>query len=502
MHSKRWWVLAAVLLAFLPIVIDTTILHIAVPSLTQALGASGNELLWIIDIYPLMMAGLLVPMGTLSDRVGQRRMLLVGLLVFLAASMAAAFAPSAMALIAARAFLAVGGAMVIPSVLAVIRNVFEDPKERGVALGLWGTVSSAGAAMGPIAGGFLLEHFWWGSVFLVNLPIVLLLWPFVYRTVPEFRAERPGSWKIGHALVLIAGLILTVYGLKSAAGGKAEWYVCAAAMGLGVALVWRFVSLQRASAEPMLDLGLFRKPAIAIGVVVAMVVCGALSGVELTIAQELQYVIGKSPLEAGVFMLPLIVAAALGGPFAGWAVSKIGLRALMSLSLAISAVSLFGLGFADFHTDRVVVTVYFILLGLALSMGLTGSSIAIMNSVDETKAGAAGSLEGTGYELGVGLGIAVFGGILSGVYRSAIELPAGVSRDAVYSIGETFQIASTLPPELADLVRAAGGAAFVEAHQVVLWVAAAVIAGMAGLVCFVLRDAKSQSPEGGRVHGA
>jgi len=481
-------VLAAVLFSFLPIVIDTTILHIAVPSLTQALGASGTELLWIIDIYPLVMAGLLVPMGTLSDRVGQRRMLLIGLLVFLAASMAAAFAPTALALIAARAFLAVGGAMVIPSVLAVIRTVFEDPKERGIALGLWGTVSSAGAALGPIAGGILLEHFWWGSVFLVNLPVMLLLWPFVYRTVPEFRSDRPGQWKIGHALLLIAGLILTVYGLKSAAGGRAEWFVCAASMGLGVALVWQFVRLQRRSAEPMLDLSLFRYPAISVGIVVAMVVCGALSGVELTIAQELQYVIGKSPLEAGLFMMPLIVAAAFGGPFAGWAVSRLGLRAVMTLSLSVSAFSLLGLGLADFHADGIRVAGYFVVLGLALSMGMTSSSIAIMNSVDEARAGAAGSLEGTGYELGVGLGIAIFGGILSGVYRNAIELPEGAPVDAAYSIGETFSVAAKLPPELAELVRAAGGAAFVEAHRVVLLAGASVIAVLACMVWRALRN--------------
>src|SRR5690606_31937369 len=174
---NRWLVLLAVMLAFLPVVIDMTILHIAVPSLTLALGATGTEILWIIDIYPLVMAGLLVPMGTLADRVGHRRMLLTGLGVFLVASVAAAFSPSAIALIGARVLLAVGAAMIMPNILAIIRQTFEDEKERAVALGLWGTIGAAGSAIGPLAGGFLLEHFWWGSVFLINVPVMLVVWP-------------------------------------------------------------------------------------------------------------------------------------------------------------------------------------------------------------------------------------------------------------------------------------------------------------------------------------
>lgn len=486
-HPNKWWVLAAVLLSFLPIVIDTTILHIAVPSLTQSLAATGDELLWIIDIYPLIMAGLLVPMGTLADRIGPRRMLLTGLLVFLAASLAAAFSPSAEALIASRAFLAVGGAMVIPPVLAIIRNVFTDSKERGIALGLWGTVGSAGAAIGPIAGGALLEHFWWGSVFLVNVPVMLLLWPFVWKTVPEYKSDAPGDWKIGQALLLIAGLLMFVYGLKSSIGGKVDIAISLVALVGGLSLIGWFAWLQHRADDPMLDLALIAKPAICMGILVAMVVSGALSGVELTIAQELQYVVGKSPLDAGLFMLPLMIAAGIGGPFAGWVVAKVGLRLVMTTSLLASSLSLLALGFADYKTDGLAVAAYFVVLGLALSMGMTGSSIAIMDSVDENKAAAAGSLEGTGYELGVGLGIAAFGGLLASAYRGSIILPQGAAETAAHSIGETFIYASTLPGGTAEAIRQAGRLAFVDAHKAVLWTAAFLIALLAAGVWRALR---------------
>lgn len=184
---KRWLVLLAVMLAFLPVALDMTILHVAVPTLTQALGASSTQVLWIIDIYPLLMAGLLVPMGTLADKVGNRRILLTGLTIFGVASALAAFAPNAPMLIAARMLLALGGSMIMPCVLGIIRRTFDDESERGLALGLWGTVGAAGAAVGPLIGGALLEHFWWGSVFLINIPVMLVVAPACWFLYPGVR---------------------------------------------------------------------------------------------------------------------------------------------------------------------------------------------------------------------------------------------------------------------------------------------------------------------------
>lgn len=488
--THRWWILATLLLSFTPIVVDATILHISIPSLTLALKASGTDILWIIDIYPLMMAGLLVPMGTLADRVGPKRMLMVGLGIFMIASTLAAFAPSALVLIAARALQAIGGSMVMPTILALIRHLFTDNKERGIALGLWGTVASAGAAIGPIAGGALLEHFWWGSVFLINLPIILLLLPLIALQVPEFRTHAHGPWKIGHAIILIIGLLAAVYGLKSLIGAKILWWQSLAFIGSGVMFIVYFIQLQRRDPVPMLDMSLFSIRPLAIGIGVAVIVCAALAGTELTIAQELQFVLGKSPLQAGLFMLPLMIASGVGGPIAGWAVGRFGLRAVMSLSILASGAALFGLAITNFEQAGLFVILCFLVLGIALSMGMTSSSIAIMDNVSPDKAGAAGSLEGTGYEFGMGLGIAFFGGILTALYRLGMDAPTGTPLHAQASIGETFTYAQGLSEPLAEPLKAAGRLAFSGAHMWVLSISAAMLTVLAAIVWFLLRPTR------------
>ena len=497
---NRWLVLLAVMLAFLPVVIDMTILHIAVPSLTLALGASGTEILWIIDIYPLMMAGLLVPMGTLADRVGHRRMLLTGLLVFLVASVAAAFAPNAAMLIGARVALAFGASMIMPNVLAIIRQTFDDPKERAMALGLWGTVGSAGAALGPLAGGALLEHFWWGSVFLINVPVMLVVWPLAFFTIPRRETSAQGSWTIGQALVLIAGLIATVYAIKSGFKAGNSPVVTAASLMAGIGLLVWFVRQQLRAVSPMLDLTLFSRPAISMGMVMALVVSGSLAGVELTVAQELQFVVGYTPLQAGLFMLPLVIASGIGGPLAGFAVGHAGLRMVAVASLSIAALSLAGLGLSDFHNPGLGVVALMVALGLALSIGLTASSIAIMSSAPANKAGVAGSLEGTGYELGAGLGITFFGVLLASSYSGALRIPAELAQtlpeNAAYSIGETMFAAEQLGPAGAPLVEAAR-LAFSDAHGVVLLSAAGLIGLLTVGVFIALRHYRDDEAEAG-----
>ena len=375
-----------------------------------------------------MMAGLLVPMGTLADRLGHRRTLLIGLAVFLVASVIAAFAPTAAVLIGARVLLAVGASMVMPNVLAIIRQTFDDPRERGMALGLWGTIGSAGAALGPLAGGALLEHFWWGSVFLINVPVMLLVWPLAYATLPRRQPTAGGNWTIGQALVLLVGLIATVYAIKSGFKAGNSPIITGATLLAGLTLLAWFVRQQRRSATPMLDLTLFGKPAITMGMVMAIVVSGALAGVELTVAQELQFVVGYSPLEAGLFMMPLVVASAIGGPLAGYVTGVLGLRMVATLSLLVAAGSLAGLGLSDFHNPGLGVIALMATLGLSLSIGLTASSIAIMGSAPADKAGAAGALEGTGYELGAGLGITLFGVLLSASYASGHPAAGGTGR--------------------------------------------------------------------------
>lgn len=493
--NNRWLVLIAVMLAFTPIVIDMTILHIAVPSLTMALNASGTEILWIIDIYPLMMAGLLVPMGTLADRIGNRRMLLIGLAVFLVASVIAAFAPSAAVLIGARMLLALGASMVMPNVLALIRQSFEDSRERSIALGFWGTVGAAGSAFGPLVGGVLLEHFWWGSVFLINVPVMMVVWPLAYAVLPRSQAKGKGDWSIGQALMLIAGLIATVYAIKSGFKPGASPVLALAALVFGLGLIALFVRRQLAATTPMLDISLFSRPAITVGVLMALIVTGALAGAELTIAQELQFVVGRSPLEAGLFMMPLVIASAIGGPIAGYAAALVGLRIVASLSLLVAAASLAGLGLSDFHHPGPIIIALMVLLGLSLSIGLTASSIAIMSSAPVEKAGAAGALEGTGYEMGAGLGITFFGVLLAASYSSALRVPAElvgiIPESATHSIGETMLAGRDLGEAGAPLLEAAS-LAFTNAHSTVLLSAATLIGLMAVSVFIALRHYRDE----------
>ena len=486
---KRWLVLIAVMLAFLPVVLDMTILHVAVPRLTQALGACNTQVLWIIDIYPLLMAGLLVPMGTLADRVGNRRILLTGLAVFGTASGLAAFAPSSAMLIAARVLLAVGGAMIMPCVLGIIRRTFEDEAERALALGLWGMVGAAGAAVGPLIGGALLEHFWWGSVFLLNVPVMLVVGPACYLLLSRVELSTPGAWPIGQAILLILGMISIVYGVKAGFGATQALPIVLAIVALGVALLVLFVRKQLRSATPMLDLSLFSHPAIVAGMIMAMVTIGALAGVELTLAQELQYVLDKTPLQAGIFMIPLMAAAAVGGPIAGRLSGLFGLRLVASLALFIAAGALAGLALSDFHDPGLFVPALLALLGLTLSIGLTASSIAIMGSVEASKGGAAGSLEATSYELGTGIGITLFGVFMSSAFGRALQPPPELSpdlaRQAARSIGDTYLVAARLPAEQGAALIAAGKAAFTTTHTVLLSTSAAMI-GVLAIVVFLL----------------
>lgn len=486
---NRWLVLLAVMLAFLPIVLDLTILHVAIPSLTLALHATGTEVLWIIDVYPLLMASLLIPMGTLADRIGHRRLLLLGLSVFCLGSVAAAFSPTALALIGARALMAVGAAMVMPCTLAIIRQAFKDDGERATALGIWGAVGSAGAALGPLAGGALLEHFWWGAVFLVNIPILMVVIPLVALLAPRRSVLTEGAWRPAQALVLMIGLMATVFALKTALKGDGQMWVTVSTLVIGIAMLYWFVRTQLRSTTPMLDVGLFAKPAISMGVVMALVVMGSLAGVELLLAQELQFVLGRTPLQAGIFMLPLMIASAIGGPLAGAILNAVGLRFVAGGSLLLAAGSVAGLAYSDLHDPGIGIVAMLFSLGFSLGVGLTASSVAIMSSTPEEKAGSGGALEATSYDLGTGLGIAGFGLLLGVSYERSIQLPDGIPSDvavaASQSIGEALMAAKTLASPLEQAVATAGREAFSASHSMVL-TTAAIMLGVLGILILAM----------------
>lgn len=315
--------------------------------------------------------------------------------------------------------------------------------------------------------------------------------------LPKIEKTTPGKWAIGQALILIAGMISVVHSLKAGLGAQQPAWLVDLIAVFGIAMLAMFVRKQLRSREPMLDLSLLSKPAIIAGIIMAMVAAGASGGVELTLAQELHYVLGETLLRAGIFMIPIMTAAALGGPVAGFLSNRFGLRAVATFSLALAASALVFLGISDFHDPGLFVPVALALLGLTLGIGLTSSSIAIMGSVDARKGGAAGSRESTGYELGNGLGITLFGVFAASVFSRAIDLQEGLdpslAERASRSIGDTFLVTAELSADRGGTLIEAGRAAFSQTHTVLLTTAAGAIGVLAVIVFFTLANYRPQN---------
>lgn len=470
--SRQWLTLVAILLVYLPVAIDATVLHVAAPTLSVSLGTSSNELLWIIDIYSLVMAGMVLPMGALGDKIGFKRLLLLGSAIFGVSSLAAAFSPTALALIGSRALLAIGAAMIVPATLAGIRTTFSQARHRNMALGLWAAIGSGGAAFGPLVGGILLEHFYWGSVFLLNVPIVLAVIAFSARMVPRQPARREQPLNLTQALMLIVAILMLVFSAKSALKGQMAVWMTGAIALVGLALLVRFVRQQLSAATPMVDMRLFTHRIILSGVMMAMTALITLVGFELLMAQELQFVHGKTPFEAGLFMLPLMLASGFSGPVAGAMVSRLGLRQVATGGMLLSALSFLGLSMTDFSTQQWLAWGLMTLLGFSVASALLASSSAIMAAAPKEKAAAAGAIETMAYELGAGLGIALFGLILTRSYSSSIVLPVGVdgqtAAQASSSISEAIALAQSLPAVPAHSLIVAAKTAFISAHSIVL----------------------------------
>lgn len=470
-ERSRWLVLAAVAVAFMPVTIDTTALYLALPSLTRDLGASGTQVLWIMDIYPLMMAGLVLVTGPLGDRVGQRDLLMAGLAVFGLASLLAAFSTTPALLIGARVLLAFGGAMIIPSTLAIIRRIFTDPKERGLAIGIWGACASAGAAIGPVAGGIILARYWWGAVFLFNLPLLA-----VTALVIGFRlrnSANPAAPPLhpGAAVIGIAGVLALVHGIKDFARVDGDGLVAGAFFCAGLALLGLFARGQLRADTPMLDLRLFRHPGFFVGVLTAMGPIMALTGFELAIVQQLQLVDGRSPWDSALALIPLSIAAALAGGATGSALHHLGMRRLALIASLLAAA---GYGLLLQGMEALLGAMLLIGFGHGFLMSL--ATTVIMVAAPAEKAGAAAGIESVSYELGTGLGIALFGSLLG----LAFGLAPGVEGHG--SIGALLEAADALDGEAGETLRAAGRLAFAGGFHLLL----GVLAGWILLLGFLL----------------
>src|SRR6478735_4851555 len=328
--ANRWVVLVVLCLSLLVVALDATVLHVAVPSVTEDLRPSATGLLWIVDAYPLVCASLLILFGTLGDRVGRRRVLLLGYALFGVASALAALADSAQVLIVARALLGVGGAMIMPATLSILRQVFPDRRERALAIGVWSAVAGIGAAGGPLLGGFLLEHFWWGAVFLINIPIMLVSLPVGRWLLPESTGDGQGPWDAVGALLAAGGLFGVVLGVKQAGSGEVSLLGTLVPLVLGAVLLVVFVRRQRGREHPLVDLALFARPAFGTSVGCIVLAMLALVGLELIAAQYLQLVLGLSPLETGLRLLPLTFAAMAAGLAGARMLRRFGPRRMVS----------------------------------------------------------------------------------------------------------------------------------------------------------------------------
>ena len=466
-------------LAMLVLAVDLTVLHLAVPALVADLGPSATQVLWIADVYGFALAGLLVTMGNLGDRWGRRRLLLVGAAGFGVASVCTAYAPTPELLIAARALLGVAGATIMPSTLSLIRNVFTDPRERTAAVGLWSGVGAAGFAVGPVVGGLLLERFWWGSVFLVNVPVVAVVVGLGVLVLPESRDPRPGRLDLVSVVLSVAGVVAVVVAVKEAAHGGLGAGVVAAGL-LGVAVLVVFGRRQTRLEAPLIDVRLFAVRAFSASIGATLVATFASLALSLFLAQYLQLVLGWSALQAGLGGLPGGVCGAVGGAAAALLVGRWGRAAVVACGLGLTAVGfgLFaaGLGLeASFWSMLPAMVVY----GTGVGFAFAVTNDTVLASVPKERAGAAASVSETATEVGGALGIAVLGSVLGAVYRGGVVLPAGVDAAAGDSLGATLHVAAGLPEAVAGPLVVAARQAYVAGAAASLWVCAGLLAVLA-----------------------
>ncbi|MGW4006464.1 MFS transporter, partial [Streptomyces nigra] len=460
-----------------------------------------SELEWAINAYTLVFAGLLFSAGILGDRVGRKKVLLGGLAVFGAGSALAAFSGSPGELIAFRAVMGLGAAFVMPATLAVLMNVFERD-EQPKAIGIWAGGVGLAIAIGPITGGLLLDHFWWGSVFLINVPIVLLALALMLWLVPDSRDPRPGRIDPIGVVLSVAGLVLLVYGIIK--GGQLADFTDPAVLltiGAGLAVLAAFVVFEKRSDHPSIDVGYFRDKVFSAAIGVIALVFFALMGVTFFSVFYTQSVRGYSPLETGLLMLPLAAAQMIFAPRARLLVDRFGNRATTTGAMVLIAATL--AAFATFEADTPIwlLEVVFFLMGAAMAHIMTPISVVIMQALPREKAGSASALSNTFRQVGGALGIAVLGSVLSTAYRGGIEdrltaLPADVRHTAGESIEATLGVAEKLGPRGDALVGPAHDAFLHAMHITALWGAGiAVLGAVVVAVCLPGRPAGPRAGE-------
>lgn len=497
-HPRRWAILAVLCVSLLIVVIDMTVLYVAAPAISADLDPSALQLLWIIDIYSLVAPPLLLAAGLLGDRIGRKSVLLAGLVVFALASLGAAAAPSAPALIAARAALGMGGAMVLPATMSILRNVFHDRGERVKAVGIWSAVAATGSAVGPLTGGFLVEHFSWHAVFLINVPIVLLVAPFAIRMLPQSKAAVPPPWDSRAIILAGIGVLGVAFGFKEGARYGFGDPVTLLALAVGIAAVILFTRSQLRSPHPALNVRLFARPEFAVAVGTVALTMFALVGIEFFGAQYFQLVLGLGPLAAAVRLMPLVVTSLAAGLLAARILGRLGTRWTITLGLAGTAIGLIPMLWLGLEDQYILIWPAFALIGFSLQMSLVAANDAIISAVPADEAGGASAIEETAFELGAGFGVAILGSVLTITYSDRIEPVRGLSQtglDAVReSISRALEVAEQLPTAIAGPLIENARIAFVAGYHSLMLVSIVLVATGAVVAARLLRAGPSDPP--------
>jgi DHA2 family integral membrane protein (MFS transporter) len=493
-HRRRWAILGVLMLSLLIVVLDNSILNVAIKTISTpaptGLGATQSELEWAINAYTLVFAGLLFTAGLAGDRLGRKKALLAGLVVFGAGSALAAESGSPDQLIAFRALMALGAAFVMPATLAVLMNVFER-EEQPKAIGIWAGGVGLAIAIGPITGGVLLDHFWWGSVFLINVPIVITALVLMTWLVPDSRDPNPGRMDPVGVVLSVIGLVLLVYGIIK--GGQLADFTdtkVLATISAGLAVLAFFVVFEKRSDHPSIDVTYFKSKVFSSAIAAISLVFFALMGVTFFSVFYIQSVRGYSPLQAGLLMLPLAAAQLIFAPRARLLVDRLGNKATTTAGMLVVAATLAAFAALKADTPLWILEVVFFLMGTGMAHIMTPTSVVIMQALPREKAGSASALSNTFRQVGGALGIAVLGSVLSTAYRDGIQdkltfLPAGVRHTAGESIEATLGVASKLGPKGRALVPSANDAFLHAMHVTALWGAAVAVIGAVVVALFL-----------------
>jgi DHA2 family multidrug resistance protein-like MFS transporter len=480
---KEWMGLAVIALPCVLYSMDLTVLNLAVPQLSASLKPSSTQLLWIMDIYGFLVAGFLITMGTLGDRIGRRKLLMIGAAAFGVASILAAFANTAGMLIAARAILGIAGATLAPSTLSLIRNMFLDPGQRTMAIGVWAASYSAGGAIGPLVGGLMLEHFWWGSVFLLAIPVMILLLTLGPVLLPEFKDPQAGRLDFFSAVLSLSAVLSIIYGLKQIAAEGVGWVpVIFIVAGISIGIL--FLQRQAKLADPLIDVRLFKIPAFSASLMIYGMGCFVMFGSFFFTFQYLQLVLGLSPIKAGLWSLPSFagfIVGSMAGPFF--------LRYLTPGKFMASALVLAAIGFVILTQVTADTGIGLLIVGLLCSsLGfapvVTMATDLIIGAAPPERAGAAGAISETSAEFGGALGMAILGTVGTAVYRSKMNttvpdgIPAGAAEAAKQTLGGAVVEAGQLTRPTGDALLNAAHDAFVAGLQIAAGSSVVIIAGL------------------------